>query len=90
VTCPIRRFTVVPCPACGLTRSWQAAAHLHLRDSLAFHPLGAVSLLGAADLAFGRRSRSPLNDRGRGVQLAAAAVWVGTWLWRIRQVRLLE
>jgi hypothetical protein len=87
VTCPVRRSTGLPCPACGLTRSWQAAAHLRLRDSIAYHPFGAISLLGAADIAFGRRSRSPLLVQSRGLQKGAAAVWVATWLWRVRQAR---
>jgi Protein of unknown function (DUF2752) len=78
-------LTGVPCPACGLTRSWQAAAHLRLRDSVAYHPFGAISLLGAADIAFGRRGDSPVLGQGRRVQLVAAGIWLATWVWRLRR-----
>ena len=85
VICPFRRLTGLPCPACGVTRSWQAAAHLHPRDSLAYHPLGAVTLLAAAGIALAGPDDVPrLADR-RAVHLSAAAIWLATWLWRLRR-----
>ena len=85
VVCPFRRLTGLPCPACGLTRSWQAAAHLHPRNSLDQHPLGAVTLLAAAGFALADADAVPrLVDR-RAVQLSAAAVWMAAWLWRLRR-----
>ena len=83
VICPFRRVTGLPCPACGLTRSWQAAAHLRLRDSIGYHPLGAATFLGAVAIALDDRDGvQRLADR-RGVQLSAAALWVASWLWRV-------
>jgi hypothetical protein len=83
--CPFRRLTGLRCPACGLTRSWQAAAHLRPRDSLAYHPLGGVTFIAAAALALAGREDVPrLADR-RSVQLSAAAIWMATWLWRLRR-----
>jgi hypothetical protein len=83
--CPFRRATGLPCPACGLTRSWQAAAHLHPRDSFGYHPLGAVTLLAAAGIALSGDDDTPrLADR-RSVQLTAGALWLATWLWRLRR-----
>jgi hypothetical protein len=83
--CPFRRATGLPCPACGLTRSWQAAAHLHPHASFAYHPLGAVTFLAAAGIALsGRDGTPPLADR-RSVQLTAGALWLATWLWRLRR-----
>jgi hypothetical protein len=85
VVCPFRRLTGVPCPACGLTRSWQAAAHLRPRESLAYHPLGAVTFLAATGIALAGRDGDPrLADR-RDVRIAAAAVWTAVWLWRLRR-----
>jgi hypothetical protein len=85
--CPFRRATGLPCPACGLTRSWQAAAHLQPRDSFGYHPLGAVTFLAAAGIALAGRDGADtrrLADR-RSVQLTAAAFWLATWLWRLRR-----
>jgi hypothetical protein len=41
VLCPLRRFTGVPCPFCGMTRGVVALAHGDLFSSLTFNP-GAV------------------------------------------------
>ena len=85
VVCPFRRLTGLPCPACGLTRSWQAAAHGRPRESFDHHPLGAVTLLAGAGIALAGRDAVPrLADR-RAVQLSAAAVWTAVWLWRLRR-----
>jgi hypothetical protein len=85
VVCPFRRLTGLPCPACGLTRSWQAAAHVRPRDSFDQHPLGVVTLLAAAGIALTDADEMPrLVDR-RAVQLSAATVWTAAWLWRLRR-----
>jgi hypothetical protein len=85
VICPFRRATGLPCPSCGLMRSWQAAAHLRLRDSFGYHPLGAVTFLGAATLALaGRPGTQRLAER-RDLRLAAGVVWVANWLVRLRR-----
>jgi len=40
IMCAFRRSTGIPCPGCGLTRSWVALAGGHLRQSLELHRLG--------------------------------------------------
>ena len=83
VICPFRRVTGLPCPACGLTRSWQAAAHLHLADSVGYHPLGAATFLGAVAVALDRGDDTPRLAGRREVQLSAGALWLAAWLWRL-------
>ena len=85
VICPFRRLTGLPCPSCGLSRSWQAAAHLRLRDSLGYHPLGAATLLGAVAIALDEWNRVPRVTERRDVQLSAGALWIAAWLWRLRR-----
>lgn len=51
--CSLKRTTGVPCPGCGLTRSWVSAVHGDLGTSAAHHPLGWLVLLYA--LAQGAR-----------------------------------
>ena len=83
VICPFRRVTGLPCPACGLTRSWQAAAHLRLTESVGYHPLGAATLVGAMVVALDGGSGTPRLAGRREIQLSAAALWMATWLWRL-------
>ena len=81
--CPFRRATGLPCPSCGITRSWNAAARLKLRDSFRFHPFG-LPALAAAELEGDqqRRGRQPKVPAGVGVGFGAA--WLGVWLGRLR------
>ena len=90
VVCPFRRVTGLPCPACGLTRSWQAAAHLHLVASLGHHPLGAATLLGAIAIALDGTDPTPAVAERRSVRAAAIGVWIATWLWRVRRAAVLR
>jgi len=48
VLCAFRRMTGVPCPGCGLTRSWVALAGGHLQRSLSFHRMGWLVMLYVA------------------------------------------
>ena len=88
VICPFRRVTALPCPACGLTRSWQAAAHFRLGDSLGFHPLGAATLVGAVATALDEGDGRPLFAERRGLRVVAVGLWLGAWLWSLRRTAL--
>lgn len=46
--CSLYRATGLPCPGCGLTRSWVSALHGRLPESLVHHPLGWLVLLYVA------------------------------------------
>ena len=82
--CPVRRITGRPCPACGITRSWNAAARLKLGDSVRFHPFGMPAL--AATLLVGWRARSGRQVHIRPEVVGAAGVaWLGVWLVRLRR-----
>src|SRR6476469_10699752 len=50
VVCPFRRLTGLPCPGCGLTRSWVYLAHGRWSDSWHAHPFGAVAMVAAVVL----------------------------------------
>lgn len=40
--CAVYNFLKLPCPGCGLTRSFIALAHFEFKKSIALHPLGLV------------------------------------------------
>jgi hypothetical protein len=45
VLCPFRRITGMPCPGCGMTRSFVALAHGDLGAALAFNRLGPLLMV---------------------------------------------
>jgi hypothetical protein len=88
VVCLFRRVTGLPCPSCGLTRSWQAAGHGRLRQAVAFHPLGPLTMLAAAWLAVDPTAERRLAARGSETWTSAMVVgWLATWLWRLSRRR---
>lgn len=44
VICPFRLMTGLPCPGCGLTRSWVHLAHGQMSDAWAANPFGVVTM----------------------------------------------
>ena len=54
VLCLFRRITGHPCPGCGLTRSFVAAAHLRLGEAFAHHVFGPLIFAGLLVAVSGR------------------------------------
>jgi uncharacterized protein DUF2752 len=50
VICPFRLATGLPCPGCGLTRSWVFIAHGELGAAVRANPFGFVTMAGAVAL----------------------------------------
>ena len=90
--CPLKRFTGIPCPTCGMTRAFCNAVQGHWHSSLLWHPLGIpvalACLIGALWLGaeafrgqllkpqWRARVASPLAILGLGAVLA-------TWTLRL-------
>ncbi len=86
--CPFLRLTGRSCPACGLTRSWRAAGRLRGRDSIRYHPLGIVTLAGAAWVALDPGAETRVARSDPRLRIGAVAVWLTVWLVRVsRPVR---
>jgi hypothetical protein len=50
VTCPLRRFTGIPCPFCGMTTSVTGAVRGHWHDALMANPVGLLAVVVAVVL----------------------------------------
>jgi hypothetical protein len=50
VVCPFRLITGLPCPGCGLTRSWVFIAHGDLGAALRANPFGYLAMAAAIAL----------------------------------------
>lgn len=74
--CAFKRVTGLPCPGCGLTRSWVAALHGQVAASLAFHRLGWLVLLYVALQALRHGAWLALARRREAIERA------GRWLDR--------
>ncbi len=51
VLCPFRLLSGLPCPGCGLTRSWVYAVHGRWEDSFLAHPFGLLTIAVVLGLA---------------------------------------
>lgn len=84
ILCPFRLMTGLPCPGCGLTRSWVYVAHGDWTDAVGANPFGVVTfavtaavVLGVAVAALRRR---PIPQLRSFTQTRAARLGVWAWL----------
>jgi len=75
IACPLRTFTGVPCPACGMTTSVESTMRFDLAEAWSANPMGIVAIVVAVVVLVVRR---PLRIA---VPMAAvlgvlAAMWV--------------
>ncbi len=92
-SCPVRAFTGVPCPACGLTHSLAALAGGHWSEAVADHPLGpVVAVVGALLLAGAVLPGASAGRLAGGVRVLERAFWLdvlfgiaafAAWGWRL-------
>jgi Protein of unknown function (DUF2752) len=86
ISCPVRALTGRPCPTCGMTRSWSAASRLRFRESVGYHPLGPMTLLGAGVIALtDDEDRSRWARDHRAAVGTAIGIWLAVWLVRLRR-----
>jgi hypothetical protein len=91
VICPVRFLTGLPCPGCGLTRSWVYLAHGHWAEAWAAHPFVILSMLAVitfvAVVAVRAMRRTPLPDVGRLLSsrlvISFGAAWIAYGGWRL-------
>lgn len=57
--CPFRRLTGLPCPTCGMTRSWVELAHGHVGAAFQLNPVAPLALLVAVGFVLTVSVRGP-------------------------------
>ncbi|MBE5938276.1 MAG: DUF2752 domain-containing protein [Lachnospiraceae bacterium] len=55
IGCPIKFFTGISCPGCGMTRAVSCCAKFQFTDALYYHPLVVLLLPGAIMFFFWKR-----------------------------------
>jgi hypothetical protein len=87
ILCTFRAVTGLPCPSCGMTRSWNAMGHGRVREASGFHLMGPVTFVAAVALvvAGDERASRALQPTGpmRPILAGIAAAWVSAWIWRL-------
>ena len=84
--CAFRRVTGLPCPGCGLTRSWVLTAHGRVRGAAARHPFGPPTFLVSLLLVLRGPRAVPMGTLPRRQEQALAglaAVWLSWALVRM-------
>jgi uncharacterized protein DUF2752 len=96
VICPFRRATGLPCPGCGLTRSFCAIAKGHVERGFEFHSLGPALFIvlcvywlrSVAFLAGSQRAVDRFDETVRRWRLMRAGVLALLVAWAIHLVAL--
>lgn len=86
ILCPFRRATGMPCPVCGITRSWSATLRGELVRALSFHPLGPLTLPLAVAFALGFVNEQTVRtvwERWPRLIALLVLTWVAVWLVRV-------
>jgi hypothetical protein len=89
--CMFHALTGLPCPGCGLTRSFVCLAHGRLFDSLRYHPLGpalfafisATIIYACAERLFPGLRLAPSDRFRRIAPFIAIAVFLAAWAARL-------
>jgi hypothetical protein len=84
VICPFRLATGLPCPGCGLTRSWVYIAHGHFGEALRANPFGYLAMAAAMTLlavvAMAALRGRPIPSLSPVVRSRPFLIVLGAWL----------
>ncbi len=88
--CPLKSWSGLECPGCGLTRSWVALAHLQVAESWAYHRLGiALFVANAYQLIYrpmmiikGGETPTKLSKIHTWIGRALIAALISNWAWK--------
>lgn len=82
VLCLFRRLTGLPCPACGLTRSFVATAHGQFDLAFAQHLFGPLLFAGCIALVLAALARRLTVDWWRPLLGPVLCTWLCWGVWR--------
>ena len=84
--CAFRRMTGLPCPGCGLSRSWTLTAHGRLRAAVGRHPFGPLTFMAASLIVMRGPRAVPMAQLPAGQSRALASL-AGIWLlWAVTRM----
>lgn len=81
--CPIYRVIGIPCPSCGMTRSWLALLHGHLHEAFRLHPLFWLAPVLVIAVFFYDQLSGKKRKRVEILLFAIVSVFIIVWLVRM-------
>ena len=81
IHCPIKYFFGIPCPACGMTRSFLSLLRLDIRGSFSYNPMSCLVII-AVLLGFHKKlfNHKKIID---GILIIAAIVTLAFYIYRV-------
>jgi Protein of unknown function (DUF2752) len=96
LACPIRHLTGIPCPTCGVTRSFMAIAHGDWQQAISMHLFGPVLfvalLVAVLHIGFELITNRRLSGwhlrviKNRRLQVLGVSTYAGYYLLRLYQL----
>lgn len=84
LSCPLRTFTGVPCPLCGMSTSVQSTVRGRWSDAFAANPMGIAVVIGALAVLIGLRF-----DVHRIPKPVIVTVLAGMWVFQLARFSVL-
>lgn len=81
--CTFRRLTGLPCPGCGLTRSWALTAHGRMRAAVDRHPFGPPTFAAALLIVLQGPRAMPTAQLPYGHQRALTGLATSWLMWAL-------
>lgn len=80
IGCPIKFFTGIPCPGCGMSRAVVSCLRFDFDAAFHFHPLFPLAPVVVAYIIFGDRLSRRVNTA---VGVIIAAAFIAVYVYRI-------
>lgn len=84
--CPFKRKTGLPCPACGATRAYVAAAHLDFKAAFHYHPLFPILLPMLIYMVCGKKPLFGSEKREKVMSILFFLTIFVVWIYKLYRI----
>ncbi|MBO5384116.1 MAG: DUF2752 domain-containing protein [Ruminococcus sp.] len=84
--CPFMKKTGYPCPVCGATRAYLAAARLDFKAAFEYHPLFPILLPMFAYMAFGKKPLFRSKKREKVITILFFLTIFCVWIYKLYRI----
>ncbi len=84
--CPFMKKTGYPCPVCGATRAYLAAARLDFKAAFEYHPLFPILLPMFAYMVFGKKPLFGSKKREKVITILFFLTIFCVWIYKLYRI----